>query len=272
MSRLALEEVHKTYGRGKNAVEAVRGVSLAVEPGRTLGLIGESGSGKSTLGRICLGAEPFDRGRLLSDGADFAGFDRERLAAFRRKTSIVLQEPELALNPRRTLGQSVTEPLDIHFPGLGPAERRERAEHAMELAHLDPGLWDRYPRELSGGQQQRAGITRAIVTEPEFVVLDEPTASLDLSVRGRILETMRELQERLGLSYLLITHDMATVSALAERVVVLYKGVAVETGEWRKVRRDPEHEYTRKLLSAVLTVRQAGSGGRRRAQVTKPLR
>ncbi|HVV10460.1 dipeptide/oligopeptide/nickel ABC transporter ATP-binding protein [Amycolatopsis sp.] len=262
MSTLVLEDVTKTYGQGANAVEAVRGVSLSVEPGGTLGLIGESGSGKSTLGRICLGAEAFDRGRLLVGGEDFAGFDRERLAEFRRRTSIVLQEPELALNPRRTLGQSVTEPLDIHFPRLPAAERHARAEHALELAHLDPGLWDRYPRELSGGQQQRAGIARAVVTEPEFVVLDEPTASLDLSVRGRILETLRELQERLGLSYLLITHDMATVSALAQRVVVLYKGVAVETGEWREVRANPADEYTRKLLSAVLRVRTTGTTDR----------
>ncbi|GAA2253468.1 hypothetical protein GCM10010402_05760 [Actinomadura luteofluorescens] len=255
MSTLALENVHKTYGRGKRTVPAVRGVSLTIEPGTTLGLIGESGSGKSTLGRICLGAERFDSGRLLVGGEDFTALSRERLAEFRRRTSIVLQEPGLALNPRRTLGESVTEPLDVHFPRLPAAERRERAEHALQLAHLDPGLWDRYPGELSGGQQQRVGIARAIVTEPEFVVLDEPTASLDLSVRGRILETMRELQERLGLAYLLITHDMATVSALAERVIVLYKGTAVETGEWRRVRNDPQAEYTRTLLSAVLTMR-----------------
>ncbi|GAB3430209.1 ABC transporter ATP-binding protein [Actinophytocola sediminis] len=257
MTELVLADVHKTYGRGRNTVEAVKGVSLTVSPGTTLGLIGESGSGKSTLGRICLGAENFDSGRLLVDGADFAGFSRERIAEFRRKSSIVLQEPELALNPRRTLGESVTEPLDIHFPHLPDTERRARAEHALELAHLDPGLWERYPRELSGGQQQRAGVARAVVTEPEFVVLDEPTASLDLSVRGRILDTLRELQARLALSYLLITHDMATVSALAEHVVVLHKGVAVETGEWRVVRTDPAHDYTRKLLSAVLTVRTA---------------
>lgn len=251
---MVLEDVHKTYGRGKRAVTAVRGVSLRVEAGRTLGLIGESGSGKSTLGRICLGAEPFDLGRLLVDGTDFSSFGKAKLGELRRRTSIVLQEPELALNPRRTLGESVCEPLDVHFPELRAGERRARAEHALELAHLDPSLWDRYPRELSGGQQQRTGIARAIVTEPEFVVLDEPTASLDLSVRGRILDTLRELQEQLGLSYLLITHDMATVSALAHDVIVLYRGVAVEKGPWREVRYEPRDAYTRRLLSAVLTV------------------
>jgi ABC-type glutathione transport system ATPase component len=254
MSRLSVRDIHKTYGHGRNAVEAVSGVSFEIAPGSTLGLIGESGSGKSTLGRICLGVEPYDSGRLTIDGVDFGDLGRDRLAEFRRHTSIVLQEPELALNPRRSVGESVTEPLDVHYPRISKAERRQRAEHAMESAHLDVKLWGRYPRELSGGQQQRVGIARAFVTEPRFVVLDEPTASLDLSVRGRIFETLQELQEGLAVSYLLITHDMATVSALAQTVLVLNKGRMIESGEWREVRRDPSDAYTRKLLSSVLSV------------------
>lgn len=256
MSRLSLEDVHKTYGRGNRAVAALRGVSLEIPPGSTLGLIGESGSGKSTLGRICLGAEKIDKGRLLLDGVDFADAGRERLDEFRRKTSIVLQEPGLALNPRRTLGESVVEPLEVHFPDMDARERRDRGERAMKLAHLDPHLWDRYPAEVSGGQQQRIGIARAVVGDPDFLVLDEPTASLDLSVRGQILRTLRDLQERLGLSYLLITHDMATVSALAQDVVVLHRGRVVESGSWKRVRVDPQEEYTRTLLSAVLKIRR----------------
>jgi ABC-type microcin C transport system duplicated ATPase subunit YejF len=220
-----------------------------------VGLIGESGSGKSTLGRICLGAEPYDSGSLLADGQDLAALDRAARAELRRGTSIVLQEPELALNPRRTVGESVTEPLDVLMPHLDRAERRERALHALELAHLDGALWNRFPSELSGGQQRRVGIARAVVTEPGFVVLDEPTASLDLSVRARILDTLAELQDRLGICYLLITHDMATVSALAKEVVVLLRGEAVEHGNWADVRRDPQHPYTHKLLSSVLPVR-----------------
>lgn len=256
MSRLGLRDVHKTYGRGRNAVHAVRGVSLDIPSGGTLGLIGESGSGKSTLGRICLGAERIDGGRLLLDDTDFADVAQEELEEFQRRTSVVLQEPGLALNPRRTLGESVVEPLEVHFPAMEAQERRERGERAMKMAHLDPALWDRYPGEISGGQQQRIGIARAIVGDPEFLVLDEPTASLDLSVRAQILRTLRELQERLGLSYLLITHDMATVSALAQDVVVLHRGRVVESGPWSRVREDPQEEYTRTLLSAVLRVRR----------------
>jgi ABC-type glutathione transport system ATPase component len=230
----------------------VNGVSFTVRAGTTLAVIGESGSGKSTLGRIVLGAENFDSGEVRVNGRALSDHDAQDWRDFRRTTSIVLQEPELALNPRRTIGQSVQEPLDVHLPEMPVAERRARGEHALELTHLDPGLWSRYPAQLSGGQQQRVGIARAVVTEPDFVVLDEPTASLDLSVRGKILDTLTELQERLGISYLLITHDMSTVSAMADDVVVLLNGEAVEHGEWSRIRRAPEHPYTQRLLSAVL--------------------
>ncbi|MGW5383276.1 ABC transporter ATP-binding protein [Nocardia sp. NPDC003963] len=254
MSRLEVQHLHKVYGRGDRRVEAVDDVSFSVAAGSTLGLIGESGSGKSTLGRICLGAEAADSGRIVMDGIDFATLDKAGLGRWRRRSSIVLQEPELALNPRRTIGQSVSEPLDVHFRDMSKADRRARGEQAFELAHLSPALWDRYPSELSGGQQQRVGIARAMVTEPDFVVLDEPTASLDLSVRSRILDTLCEVQEATNVSYLLITHDMSTVSALATDVAVLYRGRVVEAGPWREVRRDPRNRYTRRLLSAVLTV------------------
>jgi ABC-type glutathione transport system ATPase component len=256
VNELSVHDIHKTYGRGTRANKAVDGVSFTVRAGTTLAVIGESGSGKSTLGRIVLGAEKFDSGRVCVDGRPLADHDAKSWREFRRTTSIVLQEPELALNPRRTVGQSVQEPLDVQYPEMPAAERRAKGEHALELAHLDPGLWSVYPAQLSGGQQQRVGIARAVVTEPTFVVLDEPTASLDLSVRGRILDTLNELQQRLGMSYLLITHDMSTVSAMADDVVVLLKGQAVEHGDWSRVRRAPEHPYTQRLLSAVLPVRQ----------------
>ncbi|MGY1841311.1 MULTISPECIES: ABC transporter ATP-binding protein [unclassified Modestobacter] len=256
MNELSVHDVRKTYGKGKRANTAVDGVSFTVRAGTTLAVIGESGSGKSTLGRIVLGAEPVDSGEVRVDGRPLGDHDARGWQEFRRTTSIVLQEPELALNPRRTVGQSVQEPLDVHYPQMPVAERRRKGEEALAAAHLDPGLWSRYPAQLSGGQQQRVGIARAIVTEPTFVVLDEPTASLDLSVRGRILDTLNELQERIGMSYLLITHDMSTVSAMADDVVVLLQGQAVEHGAWETVRRTPEHPYTQRLLSAVLPVRQ----------------
>jgi len=254
MNRLQVLDVHKTYGKGQHAVKASDGVSFNIPAGKTLALIGESGSGKSTIGRICLGAERYDSGRLVMDGEVFSGMDSVSLSLWRRRSSIVLQEPELALNPRRTVGQSVCEPLQVHFAHNSPAQIRERGEHALELAHLSPSLWNRYPSELSGGQQQRVGIARAVVTEPDFIVLDEPTASLDLSVRSKIIETLCELQARMNVSYLLITHDMATVSALAQTVAVLYKGRVVEQGQWSSVRETPHNPYTQKLLGAVLEV------------------
>lgn len=255
MNRLQVHDVHKTYGAGKHAVKASDGVSFAIPAGQTLGLIGESGSGKSTIGRICLGAEACDRGRLTMDGAVFSGMDQASLALWRRRSSIVLQEPELALNPRRTVGQSVCEPLHVLLQGVSAKEIRERGANALELAHLSADLWDRYPSELSGGQQQRVGIARAVITEPDFIVLDEPTASLDLSVRAKILDTLCELQARMNVSYLLITHDMATVAALAQTVAVLYKGKVVEQGEQRQVLENPQNPYTQRLMSAVLKVR-----------------
>jgi ABC-type glutathione transport system ATPase component len=255
MNRLEVFDVHKTYGKGKHAVKASDGVTFSIPAGQTLGLIGESGSGKSTIGRICLGAEACDRGRLTMDGAVFSNMDRASLATWRRRSSIVLQEPELALNPRRTVGQSVCEPLQVLLQGVSAKEIRERGENALELAHLSPSLWDRYPSELSGGQQQRVGIARAVVTEPDFIVLDEPTASLDLSVRSKIIDTLCELQARMNVSYLLITHDMATVAALAQTVAVLYKGKVVEQGDRRLVLESPQNPYTQRLMAAVLKVR-----------------
>lgn len=254
MNRLEVLDVHKTYGAGKHAVKASDGVSFSIPAGKTLALIGESGSGKSTIGRICLGAEGFDSGRLMMDGEVFSAMDQSSLALWRRRSSIVLQEPELALNPRRTVGQSVCEPMEIHFKGMSATEIRERGEQALDFAHLSPALWDRYPSELSGGQQQRVGIARAVATEPDFIVLDEPTASLDLSVRSKILDTLCELQTRMNVSYLLITHDMATVAALANQVAVLYKGRVVEQGDWQNVLNAPRDAYTQTLLSSVLKV------------------
>lgn len=255
MNRLEVIDIHKTYGNGNHAVKASDGVSFSIPAGKTLGLIGESGSGKSTIGRICLGAERYDSGRLMMDGKAFSAMDKASLDEWRRRSSIVLQEPELALNPRRTVGQSVREPLQIHFKGASAAHIRERCELAMDLAHLPPSLWNRYPSELSGGQQQRVGIARAVVTEPDFIVLDEPTASLDLSVRSKIIDTLCELQARMNVSYLLITHDMSTVSALAHTVAVLHRGRVVENGEWQSVMNAPQHTYTRTLMSSVLKVK-----------------
>lgn len=259
--------VHKTYRSRHGSTRAVQDLSLVIGGRETLGVIGESGSGKSTIGRIALGLEPPDEGQVRFCGQDVYGSGSSE---WRRLVSVVLQEPEQALNPRMTIGAAVAEPLLVHERGLSRSSRRKRVENALRQAHLDPVIADRYPRELSGGQQQRVSIARAIITEPRFIVLDEPTASLDLSVRGRILDTLEELQDSLDIAYLLISHDMETIRRLAHRTMVLYRGCVMESGTTEAVTGDPVHPYTRALLAAVLSVqpgRRAGTFRLRSAQL-----
>jgi oligopeptide/dipeptide ABC transporter ATP-binding protein len=247
-----LQDVSKTFSTRHGTAKALQDLSLVIGESETLGLIGESGSGKSTLGRVALGLERPDSGRVRFNGEDI--YSAARKNAWRRHVSVVLQEPEQALDPRMTVGASIAEPLRVHEPGWSRAQREERVVEALAQAHLASNLKDRYPRELSGGEQQRSSIARAIITRPKFIVLDEPTASLDLSVRARILSTLDELQQSLGISYLLISHDMETIRRLAHRTVVLYGGCAVETGPTQSVAEQPQHPYTRALLAAVLPI------------------
>lgn len=252
MALLELRGVSRTYRDRHRVVRAVNGVSLVVEPGETVGLIGESGSGKSTLGRLTLGVEAPDRGevRFGEEKVEARGArGRSNLAG---KVSVVFQEPELALDGRKTVGFSVTEPLDIVRPDLSRGERIERARRALAMTHLDADVvWNRLPKEISGGQQQRVGIARAIVTEPSYVLLDEPTASLDLTIRVGVLQTLAELQRSLRPAYLLISHDMATIAHLATRAYVMYQGRIVEAGPVATVLARPVHPYTRALIDAV---------------------
>ncbi len=251
---LELEGVVKTFEVRGQPVRALQGVGLQVRPGEAVGLIGESGSGKTTLGRVALGIVEADSGSVRFEGKPWSDGGPKVEAARRGGVSIVFQNPAHSLNPRLTVGASVLEPIDLHRRDLGQGERRELAEQALALAQLPVSLWGRYPRQLSGGQQQRVAIARAIAIEPRLIVLDEPTAALDAAVRRGILATLAELRERLSISYLLITHDMTTVTALAERTVVLYRGVVVEEGPTAQVLDEPAHPYTKALMSAVLTV------------------
>ncbi len=253
MALVALSEVHKTFRRGRSRVHAVNGVDLHIEPGETLALIGESGSGKSTVGRLALGLLQPDEGQVIVDGMHLEQLDRKALQAARRNMTIVFQEPFQSLDPLMGVGRIIEEPLVIHEPSLTPTERRERVEDTMRRVILDPGLYERRPRELSGGQQQRVGVARAIVTGPKFVVLDEPTSSLDLSVQAGILELLANLQRDLGLAYLFISHDIGTVDFFSDRVAVMYLGQVVETGPKAAVLDTPRHPYTEALLSAALS-------------------
>jgi oligopeptide/dipeptide ABC transporter ATP-binding protein len=254
MPLLKLENIQKQYKRGNGPiVHAVNGVSLHVDHGETLAVIGESGSGKSTIGRIALGLVDPSAGTVEFDGHRLDTMSGKELRRLRPSMQTVFQEPFQSLNPRRTVGDTITEPLIIHRMASSRADLRERLKQTLDQVGLPHELADRYPQALSGGQQQRVGIARAIVTRPKLIVLDEPTSSLDLSVRAQILNLLGDLRDKHSLSYLFISHDIATVRHISQRVAVMYLGQVVEIGPVADVMDRPQHPYTRALLSATLS-------------------
>lgn len=239
---------------GGHAVLAVDGVSLEIAPGESVGLIGESGSGKSTIARLVLGLIPPDAGTIRIAGTRLDTSRPAELKRLRGRVGAVFQEPYESLNPRMRIFRIVEEPLRIHRRSLGREERAELVLRALSHVGLPDYMASRYPHALSGGEQQRVGIARALVTEPELIVLDEPTSSLDLSVRAQVLTLLRELRDRLGVTYLYISHDMDTVSFICDEIAVLYSGRIVEHGTTQQVLEDPRHPYTRALVSSRLSV------------------
>jgi len=235
---------------GREIVRAVDGVSFEIERGETFGLVGESGSGKSTLGRCVLRLLNPTSGHIWFDGVDLMALHGEELRKARRKMQIVFQNPTGSLNPRRTAGQSAAEPFTVHGR-LQPVEAAGRVQGLFRRVGLPPEVMDKYPHELSGGQCQRVAIARSLALEPDFLVLDEPTSSLDISVQAQMVNLLKELQRDLGLTYLFITHDLSLVSYLADRVAVMYLGKIVETGEALAVLERGRHPYTMALRSAA---------------------
>ena len=231
-------------------VYAVDGVDLSINRGEVVGLIGESGSGKTTFGRTLLQLYPPTAGRIRFDDRDVTGAQGETLRTLRRRMQMVFQNPYSAVNRRKTVAEIICEPLRVHHIGT-PRSRLTRAEDLLDLVGLSKHFLSRYPHEVSGGQLQRVGIARALALEPDFIVADEPTASLDVSVRAQVINLLADLRARLGLTLLFISHDLSIVSYLSERVAVMYLGRIVEVGRKAELEQQPLHPYTRALLSAI---------------------
>jgi len=246
--------VRKTFQRHHAEIVAVSGVTFVVEQGETLGIIGESGSGKSTLGRIAVGLIAPDEGAVEFDQVDLTMLSAPALRALRAHMQVVFQEPQESLDPRMRIIEIVQEPMEIHRRDLGRHERQAEAEQALRRVELHESLWNRRPSQLSGGEQQRVGIARAIVSHPRLLLLDEPTSSLDLSLRAGILQLLLDLRAERGLTYVFVSHDMTTIEYLSNRIAVMYRGHIVEEGPAEKVVNDPAHPYTRQLLAARLSI------------------
>jgi peptide/nickel transport system ATP-binding protein len=234
--------------RTVGAVRAVDGVDLEIEEGTTLGLVGESGCGKSTLGRALLRLAPVTEGRVVFDGVDVAGLRGEQLRRIRQDMQMVFQDPLASLNPRQSVETILTEPLRAH--GIA-YDRRTRVRELLDQVGLPPSAAQKYPHEFSGGQRQRIGIARAIALEPRFVITDEPVSALDVSIQAQVLNLLEELQQKLGLTYLVIAHDLAVVRHVSDEVAVMYLGGIVEQAPSDDLYSEPLHPYTKALMSAV---------------------
>ncbi|WP_414474752.1 oligopeptide/dipeptide ABC transporter ATP-binding protein [Microvirga sp. M2] len=233
----------------RNVVQAINDVSFSIAEGETLGLVGESGSGKTTVGRSIVGLTQPTSGRIQFKGHDLIG-QRRRSSDLLGKIQLVFQEPAESLDPRMRVGRTIEEPLVALR--VESSERRKRVHGAIKLVRLDPEILEAYPSDLSAGQQQRIGIARAMVTQPELVVLDEPTSALDPTARAEIMDLLRQIQAERGTSYLFISHDLSTVRFISHRVAVMYLGMIVEQGDAATVFNKPRHPYSSGLLSSVL--------------------
>jgi oligopeptide/dipeptide ABC transporter ATP-binding protein len=249
---LRVENLVKHFpAAGGQIVHAVNDVSFTITPGETLGMVGESGSGKSTIGRLVLRLLDLTAGKVFFEGRDISGLNERKCRPLRARMQMVFQDPWSALNPRLTARALIEEPLLLHTT-LPRAQRRAQAQALAERVRLSSGLLDRYPAELSGGQLQRVCIARAIATNPKLIVLDEPTSSLDLSVRAGILELLHDLRRETQAAMLFITHDLGTLKLISDRIVVLYLGRIVEDAPTRTIFASAQHPYTQALLSAHL--------------------
>jgi peptide/nickel transport system ATP-binding protein/oligopeptide transport system ATP-binding protein len=245
------------FQRKIGAVQAVDGLDFEVRRGETLGLVGETGCGKTTTARLITRLLEPTAGRIEFEGRDISHLGRSALKAIRREMQIIFQDPYSSLNPRKTIGSAIADPFAIHGLMKDGNERKREVQRLMETVGLNPEHYNRYPHEFSGGQRQRVGVARALALEPKLLIADEPVSALDVSIQAQVLNLLRELQRDMGLTLVLISHDLSVVRHMCDRVAVMYAGKIVELAENEKLYGEPQHPYTRELLAAV-----PGSRGR----------
>jgi len=238
----------------KGHVKAVDSVSLSIKRGHTLGVVGESGSGKSSLARALLGLEKYE-GKVIFDSGDLSNISKKALRSLRKRMQIVFQDPFSSLSPRLSVGEIIGEGLNAHSIGKNETERRSLITQTLIEVGLEPQMLDRYPHEFSGGQRQRISVARALVLNPDFIILDEPTSALDMSVQAQIIQLLRNLQQSHGLTYMFISHDLKVVQAVSHDIVVMRKGKIVEQGPTAEIFTNPKQSYTRALIAAAFDIK-----------------
>ena len=269
---LHVQHLQRTYRlprrqlwRAPEEVVALQDINLEIHAGRSLGVVGESGSGKSTLARLVMALDQPNSGHIHLLGHDLSALTATELRAHRRHFQMVFQDPYGSLDPRHTIARIVAEPLEALAPSSA-AQRRSRAAEVLEQVGLRPGDLDKYPHEFSGGQRQRIAIARALITRPALIVADEPVSALDVSVQAQVLNLLQTLQHEHGVTFLLISHDLAVVQQLCQDVVVLHQGRIVEQGSPEQLFRAPQHPYTQQLVGAVPTIAPGAARARRLAR------
>lgn len=248
---LDVQHLKKYFNTSSGMLHAVDDVSFQIERGKTLGIVGESGCGKSTIGRTILRLLEPTSGRVIFDGVDLTTLSKEELRVMRQKMQIIFQDPFSSLDPRMTVSQTIAEPLKLHGIIKDKRAREKRVLELMDIVGLAERLYDTYPHELDGGRRQRIGIARALAMNPKFIVCDEPVSALDVSIQAQILNLMEDIQEKEGLTYIFITHDLSVVNHFADDIAVMYMGRMVEKAPAEELFENPLHPYTQALLSAI---------------------